>query len=727
MAAEDQGIMSLPMQGQEAAQPMPQMPLEESYDAVSQGLQNAAPQASADIQQLMAGILPQLDQLSDEDLNSLLQMIQYLQDGGEAQYAQRLQEVMASGALDPEDLPPDYDPEVLSAIGTVLLQAIRQRQGSAEMAQAPMPPEQQFARGGIAEVARMISGSGRGGDTMLAHINPEEARLLRSRGGMGTINPRTGLPEYGFFKKLGQQVKAVFKSISKQVKSVLKSPIGRVLATVALATFLGPAGVGIASSAFAAPLAAGAVTLAGGGNIKQALVAGATAYFGAPGGAVAEYVGAAGITNVAANAAVTAGIVGTGAGLLSGQKLSEAVKSGLVAGATSGLMTGMKSGFGTTTPTGLPPGSMSPQSVQDAAARPVTPDSVNTQIEGGAQTAPVAPAPAPAAPPAPVAPPVLTSPVAPQNPAMPQPLGPVSQGYTVDQVMGGPVAPPPMINLAAQGTGAPYSPTAGLQLPPGAAPEAGYTVAGAPTGTPTAGDSFQRMAGGIGDLMQGKEGAFDTVKQGASDLFFPKTMSRAELLTTPEFQNARAAGASYSDAMKAATDANNPGLLRQYGPLAAAGVGVMGLAGGFKPGETPKPTLVRGSGQELIDKDPSRYMIQGLPGVQYNAQGNITGSSSWSPFASMADVRAPAYDYLNPRRAAYGGIASLATGGYPRKTGAISGPGTETSDSIPAMLSDGEFVMTAKAVKAMGNGSRRAGAKKMYALMHQLERNASRG
>jgi hypothetical protein len=73
------------------------------------------------------------------------------------------------------------------------------------------------------------------------------------------------------------------------------------------------------------------------------------------------------------------------------------------------------------------------------------------------------------------------------------------------------------------------------------------------------------------------------------------------------------------------------------------------------------------------------------------------------------------------------GLASLAQGGYPRRTGQISGPGTETSDSIPAMLSDGEFVMTAKAVKGLGNGSRRAGAKKMYALMHQLERNASRG
>jgi hypothetical protein len=43
------------------------------------------------------------------------------------------------------------------------------------------------------------------------------------------------------------------------------------------------------------------------------------------------------------------------------------------------------------------------------------------------------------------------------------------------------------------------------------------------------------------------------------------------------------------------------------------------------------------------------------------------------------------------------------------------------------MLSDGEFVMTAGAVRGAGNGSRREGAKKMYALMHQLEQNAARG
>jgi hypothetical protein len=58
---------------------------------------------------------------------------------------------------------------------------------------------------------------------------------------------------------------------------------------------------------------------------------------------------------------------------------------------------------------------------------------------------------------------------------------------------------------------------------------------------------------------------------------------------------------------------------------------------------------------------------------------------------------------------------------FPRKNGPINGPGTGTSDDIPAMLSDGEFVFTAKAVRGMGNGSRRAGAKKMYALMKKLE------
>jgi hypothetical protein len=72
-----------------------------------------------------------------------------------------------------------------------------------------------------------------------------------------------------------------------------------------------------------------------------------------------------------------------------------------------------------------------------------------------------------------------------------------------------------------------------------------------------------------------------------------------------------------------------------------------------------------------------------------------------------------------------GGIIGMAQGGeFPRKTGEISGPGTGTSDSIPAMLSDGEFVMTAKAVRGAGNGDRMAGARKMYQMMDNLEEQA---
>ena len=56
--------------------------------------------------------------------------------------------------------------------------------------------------------------------------------------------------------------------------------------------------------------------------------------------------------------------------------------------------------------------------------------------------------------------------------------------------------------------------------------------------------------------------------------------------------------------------------------------------------------------------------------------------------------------------------------------GEISGPGTGRSDSIPALLSDGEFVMTAEAVRNAGNGNRDRGAARMYDIMHGFEGRA---
>jgi hypothetical protein len=73
---------------------------------------------------------------------------------------------------------------------------------------------------------------------------------------------------------------------------------------------------------------------------------------------------------------------------------------------------------------------------------------------------------------------------------------------------------------------------------------------------------------------------------------------------------------------------------------------------------------------------------------------------------------------------------AAAEGGY------IQGPGTGRSDSInagiyqngqkvqEARLSDGEFVMTERAVRGMGNGDREKGAARMYEIMKKYERVA---
>ena len=82
------------------------------------------------------------------------------------------------------------------------------------------------------------------------------------------------------------------------------------------------------------------------------------------------------------------------------------------------------------------------------------------------------------------------------------------------------------------------------------------------------------------------------------------------------------------------------------------------------------------------------------------------------------------------------GIMGFAKGGdvFPRKTGQIEGPGTKTSDSIPAMLSDGEFVQRTDAVNGAGimmgaknaQQAREKGADFMYALQDKLAKMGQR-
>jgi hypothetical protein len=78
---------------------------------------------------------------------------------------------------------------------------------------------------------------------------------------------------------------------------------------------------------------------------------------------------------------------------------------------------------------------------------------------------------------------------------------------------------------------------------------------------------------------------------------------------------------------------------------------------------------------------------------------------------------------------AAGGISSL--GSYSDGGQLLKGPGNGTSDSIPAVignkqparLADGEFVVPARIVSELGNGSTDAGAKQLYGMMDRIQKN----
>ena len=84
------------------------------------------------------------------------------------------------------------------------------------------------------------------------------------------------------------------------------------------------------------------------------------------------------------------------------------------------------------------------------------------------------------------------------------------------------------------------------------------------------------------------------------------------------------------------------------------------------------------------------------------------------------------YEVEEPVNAAHGGaMYAHDKMGYDTPiTGEVSGPGTGTSDSVPARLSDGEFVLTAKAVRGAGGGDRDMGAARLYDMMSELEATA---
>ena len=106
---------------------------------------------------------------------------------------------------------------------------------------------------------------------------------------------------------------------------------------------------------------------------------------------------------------------------------------------------------------------------------------------------------------------------------------------------------------------------------------------------------------------------------------------------------------------------------------------------------------------------------------------NVVSGVNWTRAANLGPVRRQ--DGL----AGGGGIGSL--GSYSDGGRMLRGPGDGVSDSIPASiegkrparLADGEFVIPARAVSELGNGSTEAGSKQLYAMLDRIASKRKKG
>jgi hypothetical protein len=175
------------------------------------------PQLSADIGEAYTRLAPEqkqqlqeladeLDTFSMEDLRNMRYFLTYLSKN-RRRYRDILQKMYAMGALEEGGVPEEYDPTFFSVLLGLVDQTIAKRGESDTGQEAP----EGFAKGGIVSLraaARKVQAAGRDGDTVLAHITPAEAALLKRNGGAGSTNPKTGLPEYkSFFSKAWSFIK----------------------------------------------------------------------------------------------------------------------------------------------------------------------------------------------------------------------------------------------------------------------------------------------------------------------------------------------------------------------------------------------------------------------------------------------------------------------------------------------------------------------------------------
>lgn len=278
------------------------------------------------IQQAVDQIQSQIGDMpvTSEGLAELIKMLEAAVQRPDI-YPKIREAAIKDGMVDEEDLPERFEPVLVVSV-LVALYMLQER-----------VKKQGFARGGLAQVAAL----GRGGDTMLAHINPREAAMLRAAGGSGTINPATGLPEYGFLSKL-------FKVVAPIALSLLAPGIGTAISG-ALGLGLGTVGTAVLGGAVTGALGAG---ISGGNVLQGALLGGLGQGLGGVVGGAANKALGMGLGQVG-QSVLGGGLVGGLAGAATGQGFGKGALQGAVGQYLGGQLAGAAGNVGGALGTGL--------------------------------------------------------------------------------------------------------------------------------------------------------------------------------------------------------------------------------------------------------------------------------------------------------------------------------------------------------------------------------------
>jgi hypothetical protein len=274
--------------------------------------------------------LMQDEDITPETIGEMIRMFEFVLQNPDS-YPEFRQSAVESGAMDPEDLPEQFDANLLN-IGLLALKVVQQ-----QMQEGNMP---RFARGGLNQIARM----GRYGDTELAHITPFEARILQAYGGSGTINPMTGQPEF-FLKKVGKSLKKVFKAVAP-VLPIILSFVAPGLGTAIGSALSGGALAGSAAGMLGSAAIGGLSSAASGGNVLQGALGGAlgAGAGSALGSAVGDATGIA-LGKTAQNV-IGSSLIGGAQGAISGQGFGAGALQGATGGYLGSTLGGAASGIG---------------------------------------------------------------------------------------------------------------------------------------------------------------------------------------------------------------------------------------------------------------------------------------------------------------------------------------------------------------------------------------------